>query len=201
MAQFIVFEGLDGSGKSTQARALHRRLKRRGYPALSTREPGGTPLGEVLRPWLKGRQALSPIAELALFVAARTQLVHDVVMPAMEAGVTVVADRFAASTVAYQGYGRELDLDLVYELNRAATGGLIPDLTVLLDIAPETALRRKSGELSDAFETAPSDFHARVRKGYLAQASQDPERWLVLDASQPQRLLSQQVWTKVQPLL
>ena len=201
MAPFIVFEGLDGSGKSTQARALHQRLKRRGYPVLSTREPGGTPLGEVLRPWLKGRQALSPIAELSLFIAARAQLVHEVVRPALEAGVTVVADRYAASTVAYQGYGRELDLDLVNKLNRAATGGLIPDLTVLLDLAPEKALGRKSGELSDAFEAAPSDFHARVRQGYLAQAAQDPDRWLVLDAAQPQRALSQQVWTKVQPLL
>ena len=201
MAPFIVFEGLDGSGKSTQARSLSRRLRRRGYPALSTREPGGTPLGEVLRRWLKGRRRLSAVAELSLFVAARTQLVHEVVAPALEAGVTVVADRYAASTVAYQGYGRELDLALVHELNRAATGGLIPDLTVLLDLAPATALGRKSGELSDAFEAAPSDFHARVRKGYLAQAAQDPDRWLVLDATQPKRALSSQVWTKVQPLL
>ena len=201
MAPFIVFEGLDGSGKSTQAHSLYRRLRRRGYPVLSTREPGGTPLGEALRRWLKGRRPLSAVAELSLFVAARTQLVHEVVGPALEAGVTVIADRYAASTVAYQGYGREMDLALVYELNRTATGGLIPDLTVLLDLAPETALGRKGGELSDAFEAAPSDFHARVRKGYLNQAADDPERWLVLDAAQPQRLLSRQVWTKVQPLL
>ena len=201
MAPFIVFEGLDGSGKSTQARSLSRRLRRRGIPVLLTREPGGTPLGEVLRRWAKGRQSLSPVAELSLFIAARTQLAHEVVKPALEAGVTVVADRYAASTVAYQGYGRELDLDLVNKLNHAATGGLIPDLTVLLDIAAEAALTRKSGKLSDAFETAPSDFHARVRQGYLAQAAQDPDRWLVLDASQPQRALSSQGWTKVQPLL
>lgn len=201
MAPFIVFEGLDGSGKSTQARSLYRRLRRRGYPVLSTREPGGTPLGEVLRRWLKGRQALSPIAELSLFVAARTQLVHEVVTPALEAGITVVADRYAASTVAYQGYGREMDLALVYGLNSAATGGLIPDLTVLLDLSSDTALDRKGDKLSDAFETAPSDFHSRVRKGYLAQAAQDPERWLVLDAAQSKRTLSSQVWTKVQPLL
>ncbi len=201
MAPFIVFEGLDGSGKSTQARALYRRLKRRGYPVLSTREPGGTPLGEVLRRWLKGRRPLSAVSELSLFVAARAQLVREVVTPALEAGTTVIADRYAASTVAYQGYGREMDLALVYELNNAATGGLIPDLTVLLDLAPEKALGRKSGELSDAFEAAPSDFHTRVRKGYLAQAAQDPDRWLVLDAAQPKRALSDQVWTKVQPLL
>ena len=201
MAPFIVFEGLDGSGKSTQSGSLSRRLRRRGLPSLLTREPGGTPLGEVLRRWLKGRRRLSAVAELSLFIAARTQLVQEVVKPALDAGVTVVADRYAASTVAYQGYGREMDLALVHELNRAATGGLIPDLTVLLDLAPETALGRKSGELSDAFETAPSDFHARVRKGYLAQAAQDPDRWLVLDATQPQRTLSNQVWAKVKPLL
>ena len=201
MAPFIVFEGLDGSGKSTQARALYRRLKRRGYPVLSTREPGGTPLGEVLRRWLKGRRPLSAVAELSLFIAARTQLVHEVVRPALASGVTVVADRYAASTVAYQGYGRELELALVHELNRAATGDLIPDLTVLLDIPAEAALKRKGGDLSDAFEAAPLDFHARVRDGYLVQAAHDPERWLVLDAAQPQRALSDQVWTKVQPLL
>ena len=201
MAPFIVFEGLDGSGKSTQAGSLSRRLRRRGLPSLLTREPGGTPLGEVLRRWLKGRRRLSAAAELSLFVAARSQLVQEVVKPALEAGVTVVADRYAASTVSYQGYGRKLDLDLVHELNRAATGGLIPDLTVLLDLDPETALGRKSGELSDAFEASPSDFHARVRKGYLAQAAQDPGRWLVLDASQTQRTLSKQIWANVQPLL
>ena len=201
VASFIVFEGLDGSGKSTQARALYRRLRRRGYPVLSTREPGGTPLGEVLRRWLKGRRPLSTVAELSLFVAARAQLVREVVRPALDTGITVVADRYAASTVAYQGYGRELDLDLVRALNRKATGGLIPDLTVLLDLPAEAALKRKGGGPSDAFETAPSDFHARVRQGYLAQAAQDPDRWLVLDAAQPQRALSQQVWTKVQPLL
>ncbi len=201
MAPFIVFEGLDGSGKSTQARSLSSRLRRRGIPVLLTREPGGTPLGEVLRPWAKGHQSLSPVAELSLFIAARTQLVHEVVKPALEAGVTVIADRYAASTVAYQGYGRELDLDLVNKLNRAATGGLIPDLTVLLDLSSDTALDRKGDVLSDAFETAPSDFHARVRKGYLAQAAQDPEHWLVLDAAQPQRALSNQIWEKVQPLL
>lgn len=158
-------------------------------------------MGEVLRRWLKGRRPLSAVAELSLFIAARTQLVQEVVGPALEAGVTVVADRYAASTVAYQGYGRELELALVHELNRAATGDLIPDLTVLLDIPAEAALIRKGGDLSDAFETAPSDFHARVRNGYLAQAAQDPDRWLVLDAAQPRRALSDQVWTKVQPLL
>ena len=201
MAAFIVFEGLDGSGKSTQSRALLRRLRRRSYLALLTHEPGGTPLGEVLRRWLKGRRQLSPFAELSLFVAARAQLVKEVVRPALKSGVTVVADRFAASTVAYQGYGRELGLELLQQLNQAATGGLTPDLTVLLDLPIEVALGRKDNPMADTFEAAPSDFHSRVRNGYLAQADQDQDNWLILDATQPQRALSIQIWTKVQPLL
>ena len=201
VAPFIVFEGLDGSGKSTQARALLGRLKRRGRPALLTHEPGGTPLGEVLRRWLKSRRQLSPIAELSLFVAARAQLVNEVVGPALASGVTVVADRYAASTLAYQGYGRALGLDLVQELNQAATGGLTPDLTVLLDLPVEVALGRKDSLKADTFEAAPSDFHVRVRNGYLAQAALDQSRWLVLDARQPKRALSRQIWSKVEPLL
>jgi dTMP kinase len=201
MTLFIVFEGLDGSGKSTQARALFGRLRRKGRPALLTHEPGGTPLGEVLRRWLKSRRHLSPVAELSLFIAARAQLVNDVVGPALETGVTVVADRFAASTVAYQGYGRELGLGLVQELNQAATGGLTPDLTVLLDLPAEVALGRKDSPMADTFEAAPSEFHLRVRQGYLAQAAQDQNHWLILDATQPQRALSRQIWSKVQPLL
>ena len=201
MAAFIVFEGLDGSGKSTQARGLLRRLRRRSYLALLTHEPGGTPLGEVLRRWLKGRRQLSPFAELSLFVAARAQLVKEVVRPALKSGVTVVADRFAASTVAYQGYGRELGLELLRQLNQAATGGLTPDLTVLLDLPIEVALGRKDNPRADTFEAAPSAFHSRVRDGYLAQADQDQDNWLILDATQPRRALSNQIWTKVQPLL
>ena len=158
-------------------------------------------MGEVLRRWLKGRHHLSPLAELSLFVAARTQLVEEVVRPALESGVTVIADRFAASTVAYQGYGRELGLELPQALNRAATDGLTPDLTVLLDLPADVALGRKDTALADTFEAAPSEFHLRVRKGYLTQAAQDQDNWLILDAMQPRRALSNQIWAKVQPLL
>ncbi len=201
MTLFIVFEGLDGSGKSTQARLLVRRLRRRAYPSLLTHEPGGTPLGESLRRLLKLRPDNCSFAELVLFIAARAQLVEEVVRPALETGVTVVADRYAASTVAYQGHGRELPLALVEQLNHAATGGLNPDLTVLLDLPAEVALARKSGAGVDTFESAPLKFHRRVREGYLAQAARDPDRWLVLDATMPQRELSRHIWAKVQPLL
>ena len=168
---------------------------------MLTHEPGGTPLGEVLRRWLKSRRQLSSVAELSLFIAARAQLVNEVIGPALESGVTVIADRYAASTVAYQGYGRGLGLGLVQELNQAATGGLTPDLTVLLDLPAEVALGRKASPMADTFESAPSEFHRRVRDSYLVQAGQDQSHWLVLDATQPQRTLSRLIWSNFQPLL
>jgi dTMP kinase len=201
VAVFIVFEGQDGSGKSTQARALFRRLRREGYDVLLTREPGGTPLGEALRGWLKRSRRLALLSELSLFIAARAQLVEDVVGPALETGVTVVSDRYTASTVAYQGYGRGLDLELLDRLNRAATGGLTPDLTVLLDLPVQAGLARKRNPEADTFDAAPLEFHRKVREGYLALAALDPGRWLVLDGTRPRRELSQHIWTRVQPLL
>ncbi len=143
MACFIVFEGGDGSGKSTQARSLNRRLRRRGLPVLLTREPGGTPAGESIRRWLKGRLILQPLSELLLFEAARTQLVASVIRPGLDGGSTVISDRHTASTMAYQGYGRGLDLGLIRQLNQIATGGLVPDLTVLLDLPAQIGLSRR----------------------------------------------------------
>lgn len=201
MSSFVVFEGIDGSGKSTQARALLRRLRRRDIPALLTHEPGGTPLGEQLRRWLKGRPDLSPMAELTLFIAARAQLVEKVISPALNSGVTVLSDRFTASTVAYQGHGRGLDLDLIRNLNSAAAGGLTPDMTILLDMSPEASLARRSGSSKDSFESAPWDFHRKVRESYLAQAAGHPQGWLVVDATQDRRKLSREIWAKVKPLL
>ena len=200
-ASFIVFEGLDGSGKTTQARALFRRLRQQGHPVLLTREPGGTALGESLRRWLKRQGGLSPLSELFLFVAARAQFVKEIVRPNLEAGVNVIGDRYIASTIAYQGYGRGLDLALVEQLNQTATGGLVPNLTVLLDLPVADALARKRHHTSDVFETAPMEFHCRVRNGYLTQAGQDPDGWLVLDGGRPVGGLSRQIWAKIQPLL
>ena len=201
MACFIVFEGGDGSGKSTQARSLLRRLRNRGIKVLRTREPGGTPLGQSLRRLLKSGEPMAPISELMLFEAARAQLVQQVIRPFLDQGGVVIADRFTSSTVAYQGYGRGLDRELIERLNREATGGLEPDLTVLLDLPAEAALRRKENQAVDTFEAAPPEFHQRVRKGYLAQAARTRHRWLVLDATEPKRELSKQIWAKVQPLL
>ena len=201
MARFIVFEGGDGSGKSTQAHALYRRLQRRGYPALLTHEPGGTPVGESIRRWLKNHRNLSPLSELLLFAAARSELVASVIRPALEIGTTVISDRYTASTVAYQGYGRELDLALIHRLNLLVAGGSAPDLTVLLDLPVEIALFRRGQPGADRFESAPLEFHRRVREGYLSQAAADRLKWLVLDGTRPPRELSREIWEKVRPLL
>ena len=201
MACFIVFEGGDGSGKSTQARSLLRRLRRRGVKVLRTHEPGGTPLGQSLRRLLKSGDSMTPMSELLLFEAARAQLVWQVIKPYLEEGGVVIADRFTSSTMAYQGYGRGLDRELIERLNREATGGLEPDLTVLLDLPVETALARKGGGDVDTFDDAPVDFHRKIRRGYSALAAADPEGWLVLDGQRPSEELSQEIWGKVQTIL
>ena len=201
MAIFIVFEGGDGSGKSTQARNLSQRLHRRSIPVLLTREPGGTPSGESIRRLLKGQRSFRPMSELLLFEAARAQLVESVIRPGLDGGTTVICDRYTASTVAYQGHGRGLDLALIQQLNEMATGGLVPDLTVLLDLSPLVGLSRRGATGIDPFESAPQEFQSKVREGYLAQAAEALERWLVLDGSRPQSELSREIWTKVQPLL
>ena len=201
MTLFVVFEGIDGSGKTTQARSLVRHLKRLGATALLTHEPGGTPLGESLRRLLKRRNDISAFAELCLFNAARAQLVVNVIRPALASGTVVVSDRYIASTVAYQGHGRNLDLETIDRINSSSTGDLVPDMTVLLDISPEISLSRRGIPGVDAFEIAPLAFHNRVRESYLDQAKNNPGKWLVLDATQPLRELSQQIWAKVKPLL
>ena len=201
MACFIVFEGGDDSGKSTQSRALYRRLQRQGYPTLLTREPGGTPSGEVIRRLLKNHRDISFLSELLLFLAARAELVESVIEPALRAGTIVISDRYTASTVAYQGHGRGLDLALIQELNLVASKGLTPDLTVLLDLPVSVALVRRGDRVADTFESAPAEFHHRVRDGYFAQAAADPQEWLVLDATRSRQQLGREIWEKVQPLL
>lgn len=158
-------------------------------------------MGEQLRRWLKGRPDLSPLAELTLFIAARAQLVEKVITPALKSGVTVLSDRYTASTVAYQGHGRGLDLDLIRNLNLAATGDLTPDMTILFDMPPEESLARRNITGVDAIEAAPLEFHRKVRESYLAQAAAHADKWLVVDATQAKRQLSQQIWAKVKPLL
>lgn len=175
---FVAFEGGEACGKSTQAALLASRLD-----AVLTREPGGTPLGEEIRSLLLHvDHAVDPRAEALLMAAARAQHVHEVIEPALSAGRHVVTDRFTASSLAYQGYGRGLPLDDVASLSRVATGGLEPDVYVLLDLAPDVAAARRS-RAHDRMEAAGDDFHRRVRDGFLALAAAAPDRWLVLDGS------------------
>ena len=203
MSLFITFEGGEGSGKSVQARALYRRLWRLAIPVLLTREPGGTSLGKKLGRWLKWAQNvdMSPLTELMLFNASRAQLVDKVIRPNLEGGVIVICDRYADSTTAYQSYGRGLDLDMVRTVNNAATRGLEPGLIILLDIPAEKGLARKGARKQDRFEQEELAFYQRVREGYLTMAADEPERWLVVDASQPKRNVEQIIWHRVSQLL
>jgi len=203
MALFITFEGGEGSGKSVQARALYRRLLRLAVPVLLTHEPGVTSLGKKIARWLKWGQdmGISPMAELLLFNASRAQLVTEVIRPSLESGKVVICDRYADSTTAYQSYGRGLDLAMVKAVNHAAIQGLNPDLTVLLDIPVEAGLARKKGKKQDRFEQEDIAFHQRVREGYLKLAASEPERWLVVDATQSKDKIAEIVWEKVSQLL
>jgi dTMP kinase len=189
--RFITFEGGEGCGKSTQVVRLAAALEERGLKVLLTREPGGTRLSELIRTLLKDEAEDPPVdrAELLLFLAARAQLVRNVIAPALEAGTWVVSDRFSDSTVAYQGYGRGLPVDFVRQANDFACEGLRPDLTFLLDLDPETAERRMRGReaatntSADRIERAGSGFHARLRRGFLELAAADAPRFSVVDAS------------------
>ena len=211
MGRLISIEGGDGAGKSTQAARLKRRLERAGVDVVLLREPGGTPLGEELRRWLKGTEVSNPWAELFLFEAARAELVRVAIGPALERGSTVVVDRFADSSTAYQGYGRGLPVHEVQAANRMAAGGLTPDLTVLLDMPPDAALARLTesagagGRADPAaerrFEEEPVEFHERVADGFRQLAAAEPARWLVVDASLPREEIAGAVWARVSTLL
>lgn len=183
----ITFEGIDGSGKTTQAALLDRELSLRGLSLVRTREPGGTRLGEELRKMLLASSAIpSEAAELFLYMADRAQHVAEVIRPAVDSGLIVISDRYVDSTVAFQAYGRGLPLGLIEEMNRLATGGLLPDLTILLDLDVELArerLRSRDAAHATRFEREPPEFHLRVRAGYLELARRNPERIRIVDAS------------------
>jgi dTMP kinase len=231
MALFITFEGGEGSGKSTQASILvERLLKQKKWGVSYAQEPGTTLLGKQVREWLRGAgrpliviprgetqlplledsnghnlpaihlHADSAREELLAFTLARSQLVEDYILPKLKGKSIVVCNRYADSTTAYQGYGRGLDLKLVEMANNIATQGLKPNLTILLDIPPEKGLIRKFGELKK-FEREVLQFHERVREGYLKLAAGEPERWLVIDATQPKEKIAQIIWQRVRQLL
>ena len=200
---FITFEGGEGCGKSTQARLLYQKLKRHNIQSLLTKEPGGTPLGNKIRSLLKVKRdfTISPLSELFLFAACRSQLIQDVIGPALDAGRVVVCDRFCDSTTVYQGFGRGLDLSLIDSVNTSATGGLKPDVTILLDVLPEQGLQRKKKIHQDRFDSEELSFHRKIREGYLNLAAKEPARWLVLQSHLPYNKLSQLAWEHIRPLI
>lgn len=207
---FIAFEGGDGSGKSTQARLLAERLRADGRDALLTREPGGTPVGEQLRSLVLDpvHAPIDPVTEALIFAASRSAHVRQLVLPALEAGRTVVTDRYVDSSVAYQGAGRGLGADTVAELNAWATGGLRPDLTVLLDVDTATAAARRTareqaagGSGPDRMESEPEAFHQSIRTAFTDRAAADPRHYLVLDAAGEAAALADAVWARVAGLL
>ena len=189
---FVTFEGIEGSGKSTQIGLLADYLTASGRPVTLTREPGGTPIGDQVRKILldPASKGLDPVAELLLYAASRAQHLREVILPALEKGRVVLCDRFSDATLAYQGHGRGLDIDMIRALDRIVTGGRRPDLTILLDIGAAAGLARARGRNSSRelehegrFENEETAFHHRVREGYLALAKEQPERFRGVDAS------------------
>ena len=206
--KFITFEGGEGCGKSTQVKRLKAALEAAGIEVLLTREPGGTVLSEEIRRLIKDQDDDPPCdrSELLLFLAARAQLVREVIRPALAAGKWVVSDRFSDSTKAYQGYGRGLPLDVIAAVNDFACEGLRPDLTVLLDVSPETArarMRRRedaTNTTADRIERAGDAFHARLRRGFAEMAAAEPDRIKVVDANGTVDEVWSAVWNLTKPL-
>ena len=207
--RFITFEGGEGCGKSTQIRLLAERLRAQGLQVLLTREPGGTALAERIRALVReiGEDPPNARAETLLFLASRAQLVENVVRPALTAGTWVLCDRFADSTFAYQGYGRGLNLAKLKALNAFATGGLMPDRTILLDVPPETAAARLRARqqttqtAADRMERAGDDFHARLKAGFLELAVAEPERFAVIAAEGSVESVAEKVWNSIRHML
>jgi dTMP kinase len=190
VALFVTFEGIEGSGKSTHLRHLAAFLRRAGHVVVETREPGGTPAGAAIRRLLLGTGAvpLTPLTELLLYCADRAQHVSEVIRPALAAGGVVLCDRFSESTIAYQGYGRRLDLATVRAVDACARDGLAPALTFLLDCPVEAGLARARARAApgDRFEREALEFHTRVRQGFHALAATEPGRFCVLDTRAPE---------------
>jgi dTMP kinase len=206
---FITFEGPEGSGKSTQIALLCQSLEACGLAVVRTREPGGTPIGEQVRTVLHDLRnaGMLPETEILLYSASRAQHVGEVIRPALARGAIVISDRYAESTIAYQGYGRGLNLAALRQITTFATGGLVPDLVVFLDLDVAVGLARKRRDQAagrgewNRMDEQTLAFHQRVREGYLAMAAQEPARWLTVDASQSIEAIQRLIGDRVAALL
>jgi dTMP kinase len=194
---FITLDGLDGTGKSTQCRLLAEWLRARGYPVTQCTDPGGTPLGDTIRGLLLDhRHDMTVACEACLFMASRAQLTAEVIRPALAAGHVVVADRYVLANVVYQGHAGGLDPDLLWEIGRLSTGGLEPDLTLVLDLPVEAARKRRRGK-ADRVENRDDSYQARVRQGFLAEAARRPQRSRVVDANPAVEAVHQRICQEV----
>jgi dTMP kinase len=196
---FITFEGSEGSGKSTQADKLAARLQRRDVPYIVTREPGGTPIGESIRELLQfapHNSNMMPQTELLLFEASRGQLVREVIKPALQRGMCVIADRFFDSTTVYQGAARKLDREIIDALNAFAIGDCVPDITFVLDVDAATAQWRMqhAARKADRMEQEPAEFYERVREGYRELATHEPKRVVLIDGSGDVDEIEEEIW-------
>lgn len=204
MSLLITFEGTDGSGKTTQAHLLAEELRRRGLDVVETREPGGTELGEAVRALIldPASPAATPLAMALLYSASRAQLVETVIRPALGRGAVVIADRYTDSTLAYQGDGLGLDPEAMRVLTRVATGGLTPDITILVDVAPEVGVERagRRGQLN-RLDAGSLAFHRRVRAGYQALAAAEPKRWVTISGEGSPDAIHAAILRQLQPRL
>jgi dTMP kinase len=200
LSLFITFEGPDGSGKTTQARMLAEYLESRGMAVLHTREPGGTPISEQIREVIltTRNQSIADATEALLYSAARAQIVAELIRPALGAGKIVVCDRYADSTMAYQGYGLGLDLQALRVITQFATGGLVPDLTFYVDVPVELGLARRHRGETNRLDLKDPMYHSRVREGFLKMAQAEPQRWIVIDGTRSVDEVQEEIRAKLE---
>ena len=201
MKLFIVFEGLDGSGKSTQIKALNDKLKLNNYDVISLREPGSTEIGDKVLEILESSQKLTPIMEFLLFSISRSAIINEKITPNLNENKIVLCDRYFYSSIAYQGSGRNLDNDFIHKINNKIVDDVIPDMVFYFDLTWEEKIRRKGIDHSDRFEKEDKLFHENVRKSYLQMAEIDSEKWIVIDATLRMDEISELIYSKISNIL